>query len=115
MNHSALHCKKCVPYKRDEAPLDKKSALKLLQQLDEHWQLSDDSHRISCRFSFKNYYQTIAFVNAAAFVAHQENHHPDLNVTYQYCHVEYSTHAIGGLTLNDFICAAKLDRLKLES
>ncbi len=66
-------------------------------------------NRISRVFYFKNYYQTIAFVNLVAWLSHQENHHPDLSVHYQKCIVDYSTHAIGGLSENDFICAAKIN------
>ena len=62
-------------------------------------------------FVFKNYHQTMAFVNAAAWISHREDHHPDLSVHYNKCVVAYSTHDAGGITLNDFICAAKLDAL----
>ena len=62
-------------------------------------------------YHFLNYYETMAFVNAVAWIAHRENHHPDLEVGYKECCVRYSTHAIGGLSENDFICAAKVDRL----
>ena len=62
-------------------------------------------------FSFKNYYRTMAFVNAVAFIAHAEDHHPDLEVSYNKCVVRYSTHSVGGLSENDFICAAKIDAL----
>ena len=60
---------------------------------------------------FKNYYETMAFVNALAFIAHAEDHHPDLGVHYNRCEVRWSTHDAGGLTLNDFICAARTQRL----
>ncbi len=63
-------------------------------------------------YEFKNYYETMAFVNATAWVSHRENHHPDLEVGYKQCRVRYSTHAIGGLSENDFICAAKIDALQ---
>jgi len=53
----------------------------------------------------------MAFVNAIAWMAHQEDHHPDLEVSYNFCRVRYTTHAIGGLSENDFICAAKVDAL----
>ena len=68
-------------------------------------------HGITREFRFKNYYQTIAFVNALAWVAHSEDHHPFLEVHYNRCNVHFSTHSIGGLSENDFICAAKLDML----
>jgi 4a-hydroxytetrahydrobiopterin dehydratase len=66
---------------------------------------------ISKTYEFKDFYETMAFVNAAAYVAHVEDHHPDLAVSYSRCVVTYSTHAIGGLSENDFICAAKLEAL----
>ena len=75
------------------------------------WELAPDKRSIAKRVEFKNYYQTIAFVNAVAWVAHNENHHPDLEVAYGHCVVRYATHAVGGLTENDFICAAKVDAL----
>ena len=66
---------------------------------------------ISKTFMFENYYETIAFVNATAWVSHHEDHHPDMSVHYNRCKVAYSTHDAGGITLNDFICAAKIDAL----
>ncbi len=62
-------------------------------------------------FAFANYHETIAFVNAVAFVAHREDHHPELHVGYGECMVTYSTHSAGGVTLNDAICAARIERL----
>ena len=62
-------------------------------------------------FTFKNYYQTVSFVNAVAWIAHQEDHHPDIAFDYKTCRVVYSTHAIGGISENDFICAAKINAL----
>ena len=60
---------------------------------------------------FSNYYQTMAFVNAVAWIANQTDHHPELSVSYNQCRVEYSTHDINGLSENDFICAAKVEAL----
>lgn len=62
-------------------------------------------------FTFANYHETIAFVNAVAFVAHREDHHPDLRVGYGKCTVTWSTHSAGGVTLNDAICAARVEHL----
>jgi 4a-hydroxytetrahydrobiopterin dehydratase len=62
-------------------------------------------------FRFKNFYETMAFVNAVAWISHREDHHPDLELGYNRCVVHYSTHAIGGLSENDFICAARVDAL----
>lgn len=80
----------------------------LMQQLD-GWEFLET--RLRKDYQFKNYYQTIAFVNAIAWISHREDHHPDLEVGYNKCRVEYMTHAIGGLSENDFICAAKIDAL----
>jgi 4a-hydroxytetrahydrobiopterin dehydratase len=66
---------------------------------------------ISRTFSFKNYYETMAFVNAVAFVAHRLDHHPDLEVGYNKCLVRYSSHEVGGLSEKDFACAARVDAL----
>ena len=68
-----------------------------------------DNKTITHRYSFNNYYQTIAFVNVVAQIAHQQDHHPDLTVSYNRCIVSYSTHSVGGLSINDFICAAKIN------
>jgi 4a-hydroxytetrahydrobiopterin dehydratase len=80
----------------------------LLSQL-EGWQLQDN--RISKTFPFGNYYRTIAFVNALAWMTHREDHHPMLTVTYNSCRVDYSTHDVGGLSIKDFNCAAQADAL----
>jgi 4a-hydroxytetrahydrobiopterin dehydratase len=70
-----------------------------------------DGTHIHKRFDFADYHRTIAFVNALAWVAHQEDHHPDLRVSYNQCTVRFNTHSVGGISLNDFICAAKVDAL----
>ncbi|QDQ28350.1 4a-hydroxytetrahydrobiopterin dehydratase [Chitinimonas arctica] len=62
-------------------------------------------------FRFGNYYETLAFVNASAFISHREDHHPELHVSYNACRVAYDTHSVDGLSRNDFVCAAKLDAL----
>ena len=66
---------------------------------------------ISKEYSFKDFYETIAFVNALAYIANQEDHHPDLTVSFNKCGVSFSTHDAGGLTENDFICAARVNAL----
>ena len=70
-----------------------------------------EGSEIEKTYTFKNYYRTMAFVNAAAYVSHREDHHPELLVSYKTCTVTYTTHAIGGLSESDFICAAKLNEL----
>ena len=99
---------KCVPCEGGVAPLRKDEIDNLVKQV-EGWQYADGA--IFKIYSFGNYYETMAFVNATAWISHREDHHPDITVGYKQCRVVYSTHAIGGLSQNDFICAAKLDRL----
>ncbi|MEW6312456.1 MAG: 4a-hydroxytetrahydrobiopterin dehydratase [Pseudomonadota bacterium] len=99
---------KCKPCEGGMPPISPAEAARLLGQL-EGWQLADDA--ITKTYEFKNHYQTLAFVNAIAWMAHREDHHPDLEVGYNRCRVVYATHAIGGLSQNDFICAAKVDAL----
>ncbi len=70
-----------------------------------------DGKVIAKSWSFKNYYETMAFVNAVAWLVHREDHHPDMSVGYNRCRVEFSTHSIGGISENDFICAAKIEAL----
>ena len=97
---------------RQDSALDPQQAEALLTAL-EGWRIQDDS---LCKdFSFKNYYRTMAFVNLVAWLAHQQDHHPEMQVGYNRCTVRYRTHSVadgaGGLSENDFICAAKLDAL----
>ena len=66
---------------------------------------------IEKQFSFADYHRTMAFVNAVAWVAHAQDHHPDLQVSYSRCTVRFNTHSVGGISINDFICAARLDAL----
>ena len=103
-----LASKQCKPCEGGAPPLTQPEVDNLVPQL-EGWK--QYGNLIGKTYRFKNYYQTIAFVNAIAWMAHREDHHPDLKVTFNSCMVEYSTHAIGGLSENDFICAAKVDAL----
>ena len=73
------------------------------------WERTGDE--IVKTFSFKNYYETIAFVNATAWISHRADHHPDLEVGYNKCKVRYSTHSVGGLSQKDFDCAAQVESL----
>jgi 4a-hydroxytetrahydrobiopterin dehydratase len=100
--------KKCVPCEGGVAPLTPEQVRPMLKGL-QGWAL--DGKRIAKTYQFRNYFDTMAFVNAAAWISHREDHHPDLLVGYNQCRVSYITHAIDGLSENDFICAAKLDAL----
>lgn len=105
---SDLAARKCKPCEGGVAPYTADQAKELLKQL-KSW-IVDDGKLVKV-YPFTHYYQTMAFVNALAWISHREDHHPDLQVGYNKCRVEYSTHAIGGLSENDFICAAKCDQL----
>lgn len=100
----------CKPCEGGTPPLDRVTATKLLAQVSD-WSLNEATTEISRTFRFKNYYETMAFVNALAWVAHREDHHPDIEVGYNRAHVRFSTHSVKGLSQNDFICAAKLNAL----
>ena len=103
-----LSSNQCKPRAGGVQPLSQPEADSLMKQL-EGWQQHDNL--IGKTYRFKNYYQTISSDNAIAWMAHREDHHPNLSVAYDSCRVEYSTHAINGLSENDFICAAKADAL----
>jgi len=105
--------RKCVPCEGGIAPLSRAAAEEVLQRLDENWQLSVDATTILREFRFRDFFRTMSFVNALAHIANLEDHHPDLEVGYNYCRVRFTTHAIGGLSENDLICAAKIDLLPL--
>jgi 4a-hydroxytetrahydrobiopterin dehydratase len=106
--------RKCKPCEGGVAPLGHEEARALMQGLHEGWGLSAEAHFIERKFSFKVFSRTIAFVNAVAFVATNEGHHPQVTFGYGNCNVRYWTTAIDGLSDNDFICAAKIDRLARE-
>jgi 4a-hydroxytetrahydrobiopterin dehydratase len=89
-------------------PLKADDISRLLRSLD-GWQLLNGA--IARSYAFKDHYQTLAFVNAVAWISHRQDHHPDMTVGYKECRIAYVTHAIGGLSENDFICAAKVDAL----
>ena len=102
---SARHCKPC---EGGTSPLSPAESERYLTGLT-GWEHAEGM--IAKRFEFKNYCQTMAFVNAVAWIAQSQGHHPDLEVSYRSCRVSYTTHAIGGLSENDFICAARVDAL----
>ena len=107
--------KHCKPCEGGVEPLRPDQAEALLKALHSEWTLSDDGLSISRRFSFPAYSRTLGFANAVAWIAIVEGHHPVLTVTYGDCDVSYTTHAINGLSDNDFICAAKIDRLVADA
>jgi 4a-hydroxytetrahydrobiopterin dehydratase len=109
--HSDLSRKHCESCEGIGVALNPEQIANLLPQLNKGWRVSHDYRTIKRSYTFKNFYETMAFVNALAWIANLENHHPDLELGYNYCHVTLMTHALNGLTHNDFICAAKIDEL----
>ncbi len=99
---------KCKPCEGGVEPMREEEVRKLLPQID-GWDLVDGA--LERTITFKNYYETTAFVNAVVWVAHREDHHPDMAFGYKQCQIRYATHAIGGISANDFICAAKVNDL----
>ncbi|MFT4198521.1 MAG: 4a-hydroxytetrahydrobiopterin dehydratase [Pseudoxanthomonas sp.] len=100
----------CVHRSGSEHRLSQARIAELLPQVPS-WELAEEGKALQRSFRFPDYYRTLAFVNALAFIAHREDHHPDLSVHYDRVVVRFSTHDAGGLSENDFICAAKADSL----
>ena len=105
--------KHCKPCEGGVCPLDANISMQHLDHL-EGWQLAPGGKSIVKTIRFNNFSETMSFINAMAEMAEQEGHHPDFSAGYAYCEVSYTTHAIGGLSENDFICAVKINSL-LES
>ena len=105
-----LAARNCRPCEGGVEPLTLEQSKKLLEALHPDWSLSDDGRILNRRYEFPAYSRTMAFVNMVAWIATNEGHHPDLQVSYGSCDVAWTTHAIDGLSDNDFICAAKIDR-----
>lgn len=107
---AAQHCK---PLRGAEHALSRVEAETRLAALP-GWALSDDGHFISKDYRFRDFHRTMAFVNAVAWIAHVEDHHPDMEIGYGHCLIRFNTHDVGGLSENDFICAAKIEALHVE-
>ncbi len=105
---NSLAAKQCKPNEGNMPPFSTVEIEEMLNQLD-GWELLDGL--IGKTYKFKNYYEVMAFVNTVAWISHREDHHPDIALGYNKCRVEYTTHSAGGLSENDFICAAKIDVL----
>lgn len=102
--------KKCQACEGGVDPLDRASSQALLKEVP-GWEIGADAKFICRKFSFRGFYPVMNFVNAVAYVAQKEGHHPDMEVGYNYCNIKFTTHAIDGLSENDFICAAKINAL----
>ncbi len=108
---SELSGRKCAPLAAGTPALNVDRIEALSKELDPGWAVSANGKLLSRTFEFRDFHGTMAFVNAVAEIAHAEDHHPDMEVGYNRCVVRYSTHSIGGLSENDFICAAKVDAI----
>jgi 4a-hydroxytetrahydrobiopterin dehydratase len=104
MNLLELHCTPLVGH-APMAPAQIEQNLKLLHG----WLLVDGA--VDKTYRFEDYHRTMAFVNAVAWIAHREDHHPDIAFGYNRVNVRFNTHSVGGISINDFICAAKVDAL----
>jgi len=111
---NTLSGKRCRPCEGGVPALSRTEAEAQLRQLATGWQLSADGKSLERAFRFVDFYRTMSFVNALAHIANIEDHHPDLEVGYNYCRVRYTTHSIGGLSENDYICAAKIDLIDAQ-
>jgi 4a-hydroxytetrahydrobiopterin dehydratase len=106
-----LKDKHCVPCEGGVKPFSRAESEQHLAKLHADWKLSDDGRWLRREFRFKGFHKTMGFVNAVAWIANNESHHPDLEIGYGHCLVKLQTHAIDGLSENDFICAARFDQL----
>jgi 4a-hydroxytetrahydrobiopterin dehydratase len=112
---SRLRSKKCVPCEGGVPRVPREDAERLLKDLS-GWQLTDDGLRIRREWNVKNFMAALDFFNRVAELAEDEGHHPDLHlVGYRNVAIELWTHAIGGLSENDFISAAKIDQIPIET
>lgn len=105
-----LASKNCEPCKGGVSPMPGGDARQMLAQLN-GWNLSDDGTTIRRRFEFKGFAKAVEMANLAAWLGNKQGHHPDIAFGWGYCEVVFTTHEAGGLTENDFICAARLDAL----
>ena len=108
---TALRDRRCVALAAGTPALDVGAVTRLKSQIAADWSLAPDGKALLRDFRFKDFYRTMSFVNAVAHVANVEDYHPGLEIGYSHCRVVWSTHSVGGLSENDFICAAKLDAL----
>ena len=105
-----LSNKKCIHCEGGVDALNKNQASKLLTKLDKKWILADNHKSISKDFKFKDHYEVISAINLIAWISHKEDHHPEITFGYSNLTIKFFTYAINGLSENDFICAAKIDK-----
>lgn len=101
----------CEPCRGGIPPMTTDAAQALMTQLHGDWVLAPDARSLTRRFTFKGFARPVQLANLAAWLGEKEGHHPDIAFGWGYCAITYTTHDIGGLSRNDFICAARLDRI----
>ena len=109
--NNSLNQSHCVPCEGGMPPLDHEYVQKYAAQVPQ-WTVSSDEKKLTREFIFKDFIEAMKFVNAVADIAQAEGHHPDMHIFYNKVRFELTTHAMGGLSENDFILAAKIDALK---
>lgn len=107
---SALASSRCTALPKGTPPLPADEIARLLPAVP-GWEYRADDRLLRKTFAFPDYSGTMAFANAVAWIAHREDHHPDMQVGFNHCRVSFSTHSVGGISMNDFICAAKIEAL----
>jgi 4a-hydroxytetrahydrobiopterin dehydratase len=110
MSFATLAQESCQPRKGAEHALDDAQIEKYLEDLP-GWKRTLDGAAIAKDFRFDDFHHTLGFINAVGFMANRQDHHPDLEAGYGHCKLHWSTHDVGGLSLNDFICAARVEQL----
>lgn len=111
MNDIELSDKHCLPCHSQLPALSESAIAHYLSQLNDSWRLGSGSESLERRFVFKGFSKATYLANLCAWLADREGHHPDIAFGWGYCHVVLTTHDVGGLTENDFIWAAQLDKL----
>ncbi len=110
-----LKTARCTAFEGDEPPLGHDEAEELARQLHPDWTISVDNRELSRNFRFRDFYETMNFVNKVADIVHREDHHPFMEIGYNRCMIRYTTYTLNGLSTNDFICGAKIDPLAEDS
>ena len=106
----SLHKLNCKHYNADDPKLTDKEINALIKKVD--WKFNNNQQAITKKYKFKNYIETIAFVNAVASIVNQQDHHPTITITYNTCFIEFTTHSIAHISMNDFICADKINNIE---
>ena len=109
MSKDKLNDIHCEPCQGGMSAMNAQMIASYMPSINQAWLHLDNRHCIERSFKFKNFSKTMFFVNALANLADQQGHHPDVKFGYNYCRVRFTTHEAGGLSLNDFICAKKVD------